>query len=95
MVGSRQRFEIVYEAGPHGIAEGGTLFLLPSPFWGWDPPQLQVSVAAGYTEVTGANEAPAIIKAADAQLYAAKCAGRNRTEIVVDGARIPTATCAQ
>ena len=45
VVGSRQRFEIVYEAGPHGIAEGGALFLQPSPFWGWDPPQVRLSEA--------------------------------------------------
>ncbi len=51
VVGSRQRFEIVYEAGPHGIAEGGTLFLQPSPFWGWDLPQNRASDAPGYTEV--------------------------------------------
>ena len=58
MVGSRHRFEIVYEAGPHGIAEGGTLFLLPSPFWGWDPPQIRISDAPGYTEVE--TDAPGV-----------------------------------
>ncbi len=52
VVGSRQRFEIVYETGPHGIAEGGTLFLQPSRFWGWDPPQIRASEAPGYTEVS-------------------------------------------
>ena len=63
----------------------------------WEGQTLGVTISIGvavFTEVTGAAEATAIIKAADAQLYAAKCAGRNRTEIVVDGARIPTATCA-
>ncbi len=58
VVGSRQRFEIVYEAGPHGIAEGGALFLQPSPFWGWDPPQVRVSEAPGYTEVE--TDAPGV-----------------------------------
>jgi hypothetical protein len=50
-VGSRQRFAIVYEAGPLGIAEGGMIFLQTSPFWGWDSPQVDVQEAPGYTEV--------------------------------------------
>ena len=33
------RFPIVYEAGPLGVAEGGVVFLLASPFWGWSAPQ--------------------------------------------------------
>src|SRR5262249_19622797 len=45
------RFRIVYEPGPEGIADGGALFLQPSPFWGWSPPQTRVSEAPGYTEV--------------------------------------------
>ena len=45
------RFRIVYEAGPEGIAEGGALFLQPSPFWGWSSPQTRVSEAPGYTEI--------------------------------------------
>ena len=34
-VGSRHRFEIVYEAGELGIADGGAVYLQTSPFWGW------------------------------------------------------------
>jgi len=49
--GSPQRFVIVYEAGPLGVAEGGVVFLQPSPFWGWDSPQLQVPDAPGFCEV--------------------------------------------
>ena len=52
LVGSRHRFEIVYEAGPLGISEGGVLFLQPSPFFGWDAPQTDVPEAPGYTEAT-------------------------------------------
>ena len=52
LVGSRHRFEIVYEAGPLGISEGGVLFLEPSPFWGWDVPQTEVPEAPGFTEAT-------------------------------------------
>jgi hypothetical protein len=50
--GSRERFEIVYEAGPDGIAEGGVVFLQPSPFWGWDSPQTREPRAGGFTEVS-------------------------------------------
>jgi len=46
---SLQSFEIIYEAGPHGIAEGGALYFFPSPFWGWDVPQAEYPDAPGYT----------------------------------------------
>jgi hypothetical protein len=45
------RFRIVYDSGPEGIADGGALFLQPSPFWGWSPPQTRVNEAPGYTEI--------------------------------------------
>jgi hypothetical protein len=45
------RFRILYEAGPRGVAEGGVLFLQPSPFWGWSPPQTRLPEAPGFTEV--------------------------------------------
>ena len=51
-VGSFHRFEVVYEAGLLGVAEGGVVFLQPSPFWGWDPPQNAIEEGPGYTEVT-------------------------------------------
>ncbi len=57
VVGERRRFEILYEAGPLGIAEGGVLILQPSPFWGWDPPQMDRPDAPGYTEVSTASPA--------------------------------------
>lgn len=50
-VGSRQRFVILYETGPLGIAEGGALYLQPSPFWDWDSPQSELEEAPGYTVV--------------------------------------------
>ncbi|MFP6622693.1 MAG: DUF3604 domain-containing protein [Myxococcota bacterium] len=49
---SRNRFHLVYEAGPLGVANGGTVFLQISPFWEWDDPQTQWEDASGYTEVT-------------------------------------------
>ncbi len=50
--GGRARVRMVYQAGPHGIVPGGTLFFQVSPFWGWDPPQPEEREAPGYTEVT-------------------------------------------
>ncbi len=50
--GERIRLSLTYEAGPFGIAEGGALFLQPSPFWGWDSPQTEMAEAPGGTEVT-------------------------------------------
>jgi hypothetical protein len=49
--GGRVRLSLTYEAGPRGIAEGGALFLQPSPFWGWDSPQTEIRDAPGATEV--------------------------------------------
>src|SRR5690606_7755162 len=51
VTGTARRFHLVYEVGPHGIAEGGTLWFNPSPFWGWSPPQSGDPSAWGYTEV--------------------------------------------
>jgi hypothetical protein len=42
---------LTYEAGPLGIAEGGALFLQPSPFWGWDSPQTEIAEAPGSTGI--------------------------------------------
>ena len=50
--GSRQRFSIVYQAGPLGVAPGGAVFLQVSPFWEWDWPQIRFPEGPGYTEVT-------------------------------------------
>lgn len=42
------RFEVVYEAGPHGIDVGGTIFLLPEIFWDWSEAQTFDPQAPGY-----------------------------------------------
>src|SRR5258706_11065847 len=48
---SRDRFRIVYEVGPHGIATGGSVQLQVSPFWGWSTPQVDDRDAPGFTEI--------------------------------------------
>ncbi|MCK5379323.1 MAG: CehA/McbA family metallohydrolase [Acidobacteria bacterium] len=60
--GGRGRFSIVYEAGPEGIAEGGAVYFIPSPFWGWSPPQTRDPEASGLcrfsTEAAGVDLVP-------------------------------------
>jgi hypothetical protein len=56
--GGRARFELVYQAGPLGVLEGGAVFLQTSPFWGWDTPQTAFPDAPGYTTVQ--SDAPGI-----------------------------------
>jgi hypothetical protein len=50
--GDRARFRVGYEAGPLGIAPGGTLEFRASPWWRWDPPQPLDRYAPGFTEVS-------------------------------------------
>ncbi|MEO2167237.1 MAG: CehA/McbA family metallohydrolase [bacterium] len=52
LAGSRASFTIEYEAGPEGVASGGSVFLQVSPFWGWEPPQVRAEQAGGYTTVS-------------------------------------------
>jgi hypothetical protein len=43
---------VIFEAGPLGIAPGGSLFLQISPFWNWSTPQVEREDAPGYTLVS-------------------------------------------
>ncbi len=51
VAGTVGTFEIVFEVGPEGIAEGGGLYFMPSPFWGWSTPQTLDSDYLGFTQV--------------------------------------------
>src|SRR5262249_40644220 len=51
------RFTLVYEAGPLGVAKGGTVFLQISPFWGWSTPQVEAPDQRGYTTITASDPA--------------------------------------
>ena len=57
-VGEPGRFVIVYEVGPLGIQEGGTILLQVPPYWGWSTPQVEDPDAPGHTLVT--SEAPGV-----------------------------------
>lgn len=54
--GSRARLPVLYTAGEHGIAEGGRIFFLPEPFWGWSIPQTTAPQRPGFTVVTTTAE---------------------------------------
>jgi len=76
-VGTPGRWTVVFEAGPEGVAEGGTVFLMTSPFWGWSTPQTVAPDRPGYTEVT--TDAPGVElepRTVDAQLLAIRIGGR-------------------
>lgn len=51
MAGTPGRWTLLYEAGEHGIAEGGRLIFQAPPFWGWSDPQTELPSAPGYTTV--------------------------------------------
>jgi len=59
-VGTTATLTIEYEAGPHGIVEGGSVFLQPSPFWGWSTPQHVDPGRRGYTTATTDAEGVAL-----------------------------------
>ena len=51
-VGEAGRWLLEYEAGPLGVAQGGSVFLMVDPFWGWSAPQDLAPEAVGFTRVT-------------------------------------------
>jgi diguanylate cyclase (GGDEF)-like protein len=62
----------------------------------WEGKTLRVTISVGvavFHEITSGEEAATVIKAADEQLYAAKCAGRNQTKLSVKEAPLQAAPC--
>lgn len=80
VAGSRARFEVIYEAGPLGVAEGGVVFLQVSPFWGWDTPQMDHADLPGFTEVTTEADGVELRAQGFGQLLAIEIAGRRLEE---------------
>src|SRR4030095_14673801 len=78
----------VDDAGPLGIATGGSVQLQISPFWGWSTPQVADRGAPGFTEIRA--EPPDIefrVKTLDEQLLGIEITRRplvsgDRLEIV-------------
>jgi hypothetical protein len=75
--GTVDRFRIVYEVGPLGIAKGGMVQLQVSPFWGWSTPQVDDPNAPGFTEIRP-TPSDIALKAAtlDEQLLGIEVTGR-------------------
>lgn len=59
------------------------------------PPELRVSCSAGYTEVTSGDSVKTLIDRADAALYQAKNAGRNRSQYLPPDSASATREAAQ
>jgi len=77
VAGGTGTWTLVYEAGPHGVAVGGTVMLQVSPFWGWSTPQTEVPEAPGYTTVETAAEGVTLESGTlDRQLLGIEVAGR-------------------
>ena len=53
VAGSIATFPFRLAVGPQGIAEGGSIWVIPSPFWGWSPPQDGDPEAPGFVAITG------------------------------------------
>ncbi len=71
------RWTLVYEAGPHGVAVGGWIFLQAPPFWGWSSPQVVAPDAPGYTTVETRAEGVELEPVAlDEQLLGIRVGGR-------------------
>jgi len=76
-VGEPGRFVLLYEAGPLGIAVGGTLLFQAPPYWEWSTPQVEAAAEPGYTlvstEAAGVALAPETV---DLGLLAIRVGGR-------------------
>lgn len=59
---------LALEVGPEGIAPGGTVTFLPSPFWGWSAPQTADAAAPGWTSLEA--PAPFTLRAGDGSVIA-------------------------
>ncbi len=85
---SPDRFRILYEVGPKGVATGGSVQLLVSPFWGWSTPQVTDPDAPGFTEIRATPSDIALrAETLDQQLLGIEVTGRplaagDRLEIV-------------
>ena len=75
--GGRDQFSIRYEAGPEGIAEGGALYFMPSPFWGWSPPQTHNPDGPGFCRFSTESEGVELVPHdVPGQMVIASVAGR-------------------
>ncbi len=69
-VGSPIEIALTYEAGPQGVAAGGSVQLVASGFWGWTPPQDAAPGAPGYTLLEAPDGVALETRAAAGTLFA-------------------------
>lgn len=74
-VGAPLQIDAEYTVGLEGIAEGGVLTLIPSPFWGWSAPQDRAPDAPGFTQLVPPDGVRLQIRSGGGQL-GATVAGR-------------------
>jgi Protein of unknown function (DUF3604) len=74
--GASRAWTLRYEAGPLGVADGGTVFFQPPPFWGWSTPQVEARDAPGFTTVEGPANLELDVFTADQWLLAIGIQGR-------------------
>jgi uncharacterized protein DUF3604 len=75
--GASGSWTIAYEAGPLGIAKGGSIYLQVSPFWGWGTPQVERSDEPNFTRVeTDAAGVECSAATLDRQLLGIELRGR-------------------
>jgi hypothetical protein len=78
-------FTLVYEAGPLGIATGGSIQLQVSPFWNWSTPQVDDPEGRGYTTIEPSDRSIELhAETLDQQLLGLEVTGRP----LVEGDRI-------
>lgn len=76
-VSSPARWQFTYEAGDEGLAAGGAVIFMVSPFWGWSPPQDTAEALPGYVSVS--TDAPAVelsVTAMGSPMMAIRIGGR-------------------
>jgi hypothetical protein len=62
--------------GPEGIAEGGGVYLMPEPFWGWSPPHESGAGRLGFTTASTDAEGVELETSAGGGLFLATVRGR-------------------
>jgi hypothetical protein len=76
----RGEWKFEYRAGPQGIAVGGSLQFLISPYWGWSPPQPFSRDREGYTEIECQAEGVELVPTLDRSLLILHVEGRELRE---------------
>ncbi len=80
VAGGRGTWTFHFRVSEHGIASGGSVFFMASPYWGWSRPQVQTPRMPGYTVARGLGLEPE-----DPLVLEARTFGDQLCQISVDG----------